>query len=261
VIGRVGGRLALVVLAVAAIVWLAYDLRDLSLNGKGRAQARGAHSAAQVARVLSLYSQATRLNADPTPRIDEARFLLGLGRAQAATRVLNAVVDRNPGNLIAWSLLAKSAAVVDPPRAAEAAGQLRVLFGHPKGYALQQTSITTRGGLVAVAPQLVIGLVETTGIAGKVAKIDGWALDAERILITANGRLVATGVPNLNRPDVARVYGPRFRLVGFKIPVPLALLEPAGRKAKVAVFASKGNFASQLPVSCRTTVQEFGCGG
>jgi hypothetical protein len=256
--GRVAGRVALLALSIVAAAWLIWDLRALTLDAHARADARTAQSRAQVAHALSLYSQASRGNADPTPRIDEARFLLALGRTRAASEILSRVVSANPGNLIAWSLLAKSSATTDPPRAAEAAEQLHVLFGHPKGYRIQQASITTPSGVVTVAPQLEVGLVESAGVIGDVAKFEGWALSAQKILITANGRLVATGVPTGDRPDVARSYHSKNTRLGFTIPVPVSVLESGGRKAAVRAFGSNNRIASQLPVNCRPP-QPFGC--
>ena len=78
--GRIAARVILFVLAAAALAWFAYDVRAVSLDAQGRSEARLAHGAPQVDRALSLFAQAAHGNADPTPRIDEARFLISLGR-------------------------------------------------------------------------------------------------------------------------------------------------------------------------------------
>lgn len=272
-IGRTSARVGLVALAAVAVAWLAYDLRALSLDAQGRATAKVARRPAQVDRALSLFAQAARGNADPTPRINEAKFLLTLGRTRQAVDVLGTVTRANPGNVVAWTLLETATAATDPPHAANANQQLRSLFGHPVGLSYTQPSIRTPSGVVEVAPGHVQGQVEGVRVIGQVAQFEGWSaavttgaggrssvVPAEYILIVSDSRLVAASAPTDFRRDVAKAYGVPIARVGFTINVPTALLERAGRKAGVQVFGSLKGVASQLPISCRPKRQAFGCG-
>jgi hypothetical protein len=270
-------RVGLAALAVVAVAWLAYDLRALSLDAQGRAQARVARSTPQVERALSLFADAARGNADPTPRIDEARFLLSLGRTRQAVGVLDTVVHTNPGNVLAWSLLASSTAASDPRRAAEAVRQLRLQFGHPFVYYVAQRTIFSPTGVIQVVPGQVIGGVDTERVIGRVARFVGWSATLTKkpgggvnvvpsadILILADGRFVAGGAPTMARPDLERSLS-RFvhasvTGVGFTIDAPLALLYARGRKARIQVFGSAGGVASLLPIKCSPQPQVFGCG-
>jgi hypothetical protein len=266
-------RVGLAALGAVAVAWLAYDLRALSLDAQGHAAANVAHRPAQVDRALSLFAQAARGNADPTPRINEARFLLTLGRTRQAADVLGTVARANPGNVQAWTLLATATATTDPGRAAEANQQLRSLFGHPAGLSYTQPSIITPTGVVEVAPERVLGQVESVRVIGQVAQFEGWSaavtkgpggrsslVPPQDILLVSDSRLVTTSAPTDFRRDVAKAYGAPIARVGFTINVPTALLERAGRKAGVQVFGSLQGVASELPISCRPKRQAFGCG-
>jgi hypothetical protein len=276
-IGRISARLALLALAALAIAWFAYDLHALSLDARGRAAAGVAQSAPQVQRALSQFADAAHLNADPTPRIDEARFLLSLGRTRQAAGVLNAVVHANPGNVLAWSLLASATTASDPARSAEANKQLRLLFGHPVVEYVAEGTIFAPTGVLQVVPGRAAGRVDRVRIAGKVARFVGWSAalnnrpggglfvtPSEDVLILANGRFVAGGSPTLQRPDVSRSLSQLFHglvpRIGFTIDVPVALLGTNGRKARIQVFGSSGSVASPLAIQCSPTPQAFGCG-
>jgi Tetratricopeptide repeat len=271
--GRTAARVGLVAVAAVAVAWLAYDLRALSLDAQGHAAANVARRPAQVDRALSLFAQAARGNADPTPRINEAKFLLSLGRTRQAVDVLGTVTRANPGNVQAWTLLASATVASDPRRFAEANQQLRALFGHPVGSSYQLSSILTPHGVVEVSPGQVKGQVDGVRAIGPVAQFEGWSaavterpgggsslVPAEEILILSDSRLVASSAPTGARRDVARAYSAPIARVGFTINVPIAMLERAGRRADVEVLASLNGTASELPVNCHPRRQAFGCG-
>jgi hypothetical protein len=276
-IGRTAARVGLVVLAALAAAWLAYDLRAVSLDAQGRADARVAHRESQVDRALSLFAQAARANADPTPRIDQARLLLAIGRTGQAADVLDRVVRTNPGNVQAWSLLESATATSDPRRAAQAENQLRVLFGHPVIYNPLQGWMLTGAGVAYIGPG-VIGRVESVRVTGSVAQFSGWLATAtkppgspwsvgpaDEILIVSDGRLVGGGLPTVTRPDISRAISEFLRAstapegLGFRIYVPLALLKRVGRKADLHVFGISQRIASALSILCSPSLPTPGC--
>jgi len=257
---------------VVVLAWLGYDLRALSLGAQARAKAHVAHSGLQVEQALSRFAQAAQGSADPTPRIDEARFLLSLGRTSQAAGVLNSVVRGNPGNVIAWSLLSSATAGTDPRRQAEANQQLFLLFGHPVVYYVAQGTIFSPTGTLSVLPGQVQGHVEGVQIRGDVARFVGWSamvtkkagrglslVPAEDVLLLVNGRFVAGGTPTRARPDVARAFQVPVAQVGFSIDVPVAQLETPTGKEQVQVFGSSRGVASSLPINCSPQLQILGC--
>jgi hypothetical protein len=273
----VTARVSLLALAALAVAWLAYDLRALSLDSQGRAEARVARGAPQVERALSHFADAARGNADPTPRLDEAKFLISLGRTRQAAGVLGAVVRTNPGNVLAWSLLASATATSDPSRAAEADRQLNLLFGHPVVYYVAQGIIFSPTGVVQVVPARDVGAVDSVRVVGGVARFVGWSatltnkpgagkslVPSANVVVLADGRFVAGGAPTIAGPAAARALSRSLQVpvgrVGFSIDAPAALLEPGGRKARIQVFGSSGSVASQLAITCNPRPLAFGCG-
>lgn len=274
----IAARVGLVVLALLAASWLAYDLRAVSLDAQGRAAARVAQGFPQVNHALSLFAQAARGNADPTPRTDQARLLLAVGRTRQAVDVLDGVVRTNPGNLQAWSLLASAAAASDPRRAAQADDQLRILFGHPVVYRAGQGSILTPSGVVAVVPGRIIGTVESTRVTRAVTHLAGWSavttkqvgggwtvMSADEILIISAGRLIGGGLPTVTRPDISRAVSAFLHLavapegLGFAIDVPRALLKRVGGKADLHVFGISQRIATELSIHCSPSLPTPGC--
>jgi hypothetical protein len=268
VIGRTPQRIALVVVAVAAVLWLAHGLRALNLDTQGRdaVRAAGQHpSRAQVASAVSRFTRAARLNADPTPKIDQATLFLRLGRVRQAAGLLDGVVRANPGNVRAWTLLASATARVDPERSAEASRALRRLFGQPRGSVSQQEPVlTTSGRVLRVVPEAVDGVIDSSLVLGDRARINGWAGSvkdgraASSVLVFANGRLVGEVAPRIPRLDVAQAH-PSLRLSGFVIVLPRNLLEAGGKQAKIQVFGIDRQVASRIPFDC-SQHQAFGCG-
>jgi hypothetical protein len=268
--GRAAQRLAVVVVAGAVVLWLAHGLRALSLDAQGRdrAPAAGGHpSPAQVFDAVSLFTRAARLNADPTPRIDQATLLLRLGRARQAAAVLEGVVRANPGNVRAWTLVAAATAQFDPERSAKASRTLRGLFGQPPGFVSQvEPILTTSGQVLQILPEAVQGQGEASPVVGTNVRFSGWAgsvrdrRPASSILVFSNGRLVAAGRPTLLRPDVARAQGAGLARSGFMILVPLRRLQEGGRKARVQVYVTEQRVASPLQFACDRR-QDFMCTG
>ena len=269
---RIAGRAALVALALIVIVPLAYDLRALSLDAQGSAQARVARNPGQVSRALSLFSQSARENPDPRPRVDAARFLISLGRTREATSILNAVVHTNPGSIVAWSLLAEATVRTDRKREAQANQQLFGLFGHPVVYFPATKAIFSPIGVLTVAGGQVRGAVDTVRITGSVARFTGWSAVTSKsrggvsvtpsmqVLVLAGGRFIAGATPTLERPDVAHFYRVTAAPVGFTIAVPVRELGSARSPVGVQVFGISPGVASQLPVICSPRAQAFGCG-
>ncbi len=108
------------------------------------------------------------------------------------------------------------------------------------------------GRPVAVARGAVAGFVEHLRVpdAGHV-EIEGWAADARRrasvsrILVFVDGQLIGETKPDAPRPDVAKTYGPRAALSGYRLSI--ARLDAASLARRVRVFAVSGGRASELP--------------
>jgi hypothetical protein len=268
VIGRIAQRIVLVVVAVAAILWLAHGLRALSLDAQGRdvVRAAGQHpSPAQVSRAVSRFGRAARLNADPTPKIDQATLFLRLGRVRQAAGLLDGVVRANPGNIRAWTMLASTTTQSNPRRSVRAFRALRDLFGRPPGRVSPQEPIVTRSGRIfRIVPELVNGTIDSSLALGGEARISGWAGSvkyrrrASLVVVFFNGRLVGEVAPRQFRVDVARSYPPLAR-AGFVIQLPLRLLEARGKRGKIQVFGIDRQAASAIPFDCNRH-QALGCG-
>jgi hypothetical protein len=80
-------------------------------------------------------------------------------------------------------------------------------------------------------------------------RLGGWAVDppenkpVKRILVFAGDRLIAEGVPAVERPDVAGNLGHQAKLSGFGLRVPLQGVKPS----QLRVFAVSGGDAAMLP--------------
>jgi hypothetical protein len=89
------------------------------------------------------------------------------------------------------------------------------------------------------------GYVDYSYVRGSYLVLQGWAADvsattpAQRILVTADGKLVFAGSPNVQRPDVARALAaPALVRAGFLILIPQRLVRtPAGTRRHVRVYA------------------------
>ena len=104
-----------------------------------------------------------------------------------------------------------------------------------------------------IRPDAVTGFVESVTAPSGSVQVDGWAADgklrspARRILVLDSGRVLAAGVPTLDRPDVAGSIGSGAGRSGFRIvfddPRTTKLAEPG----RLRVFALTDGAASELP--------------
>lgn len=275
---HIASRVALVVLASAAIAWLVHDLTavvdDVHAQAGARALVQSSQpSARRAAEVISQFESAASFNADPTPRIDEARFLLELGRTRMAARVLDGVVQHNSGNVVAWGLLATATAADDPARANQALQRLRALFGHPPDAGAEKGFLLSHNGIVEVARGQVFGLVESAYIFRARVYFIGWAVvaktptngerppgPADTILVVAQGRVIATGTPTLPRPSVARQFpGLNNARIGFVVSAPVSQLMNGTTRRRVTLFGAFGSIGAPLSVNCAGSADAFVC--
>jgi predicted Zn-dependent protease len=121
-------RVALVVLALAVLGWLAVGLRPAV--PETRAKEVLAHqplTAADRAHALRLLRDARTLNPDTRPRVTEGALLVASRRPRAATAVLRGVVADEPQNAQAWALLTAAYRTYDPARAKAAFARFQAL--------------------------------------------------------------------------------------------------------------------------------------
>jgi predicted Zn-dependent protease len=123
---RVAVRVGLVVVAVAAIVWLGLGLRASRLEAHGIALA-GAHpTPASIASSQRALIDAEANSADTRPLLLQGELFIFAAQPRRAIPPLEEVVRREPENFEAWRLLAN---------AATAAGD-RALAAHARARAL-----------------------------------------------------------------------------------------------------------------------------
>jgi hypothetical protein len=124
---------------------------------------------------------------------------------------------------------------------------------------LAQLTLTERGGReavvlspgrhIAIAPKEVDGLVDSVDVKPRRLSVRGWAADterrlvADRVLVFSGERLVAVGVPTLERRDVADAYTNAVARSGFWLSTPARL---AG---ELRVIAAVRETASELEFS------------
>ena len=109
------------------------------------------------------------------------------------------------------------------------------------------------GARVEVRPGAVQGFVETAGTVGdRVVVAQGWAADtkrkqpAERVLLFADGRLLADEPPSKPRSDLVKLHGPALRRAGFVIGGAGARGEKPPSPGSLRVIAVIGDRASEL---------------
>ena len=113
-------RVAVAVLAVAAIGWLAVMERDARLQERGvRASGRLA-TAGNAARADAAFRDARLLNPDTTPDVGRSLLYLAQERRPAAVALLDDVLRREPDNLTAWAALYNVTRDHDPAAARRA---------------------------------------------------------------------------------------------------------------------------------------------
>jgi hypothetical protein len=121
-------RLVVLVLAVPVIVWLAASYHDARLIAHGKnVLAKQQVSRAEVESALSDVRSAHTL----TDRTESLSFAAALeiraGRLDAARRIYEQIVHREPEGAEAWLVLSQLSAKTDPARAAEALRQVNRL--------------------------------------------------------------------------------------------------------------------------------------
>jgi predicted Zn-dependent protease len=122
-------RVAIVVVAVAAIAWLGVSYRNAANQEDARALvSQQAPPPADVARALRELDAADSLNPD---RAEGQALRFGLhvrgGRLDLARADLERLLRREPANAEAWLLLASLTRQSDPARSAQARARLKAL--------------------------------------------------------------------------------------------------------------------------------------
>jgi predicted Zn-dependent protease len=121
-------RAGLVVVAVAANVWLGLGLRASRLEARGIALATANPSPATVAASQRALIDAEANNADTRPLVLQGELFIFAGQPRRAIPPLQEVVRREPENFEAWRLLANAAtAVGNQALAAHARGRALAL--------------------------------------------------------------------------------------------------------------------------------------
>lgn len=121
------GRVALAALALVALAYLTIGLRNVVLaeRGEGLAALLGP-TADQVDEAERLLERARVLDPDTRPLLVEGRLLAAQGRPEGRALVERAV-EREPDNVVAWSVLAEATREADPARSRAALARMREL--------------------------------------------------------------------------------------------------------------------------------------
>jgi predicted Zn-dependent protease len=126
----VGARIAIAVVALVALAWLAINLRGLGLSERGeRLAATPNATRAQVEEAEDALEDARFLNPDTRPLLVEGSLLAAQGgrRAEEGIELLERAVRREPDNLVAWGVLADATRRLDPARSRVARQRAREL--------------------------------------------------------------------------------------------------------------------------------------
>jgi hypothetical protein len=209
-----------------------------------------------LTRALDLLRRAGEHNPDPRPQIDEALLLLNAGDNRSSARLLEAVVNRNPGNVRAWGLLATAAASFDERRSLQANGELLRLYGRIPGKLGNGVVRSPGGARYRVALGHVVGVVDgVVRLGHDRVEFVGWAgvlgtrRPVDEVLIVSHGRVVHAGVPTVRRRDVSLANG--VGRTGFRIVVPIAALRSDDGELDAHVLGAGGGAASLLSFNCR----------
>jgi predicted Zn-dependent protease len=120
-------RAAAAAVALLALVDLAVGLRNVVLAERGeRLAALKDPTAAQVGEAEDLLERARLLDPDTRPILVEGRLLAARGDDEGRA-LLERAVEREPDNVLAWSVLALAMHDVDPARSREALARMRDL--------------------------------------------------------------------------------------------------------------------------------------
>lgn len=107
-------RVAVGIIALAAIGWLAVMERDARLYDRGLAAGGRLDDPATIARAEADLRAARLLNPDRTPDVARALVLSTTGREAEARALIEDVLRAEPDNLSAWSALGYANAGKDP---------------------------------------------------------------------------------------------------------------------------------------------------
>jgi tetratricopeptide (TPR) repeat protein len=123
-------RIAVGVLVVAVLAWLAIGLRNARLEADGASLIGSSPATAspeRLAEARDAYRRAGERNPDTGPEIRAAGIANFTGQPEEAVELLRDVVRREPENFDAWLVLASAAAEIDPPLAERARERARSL--------------------------------------------------------------------------------------------------------------------------------------
>ena len=120
-------RAAVAAVALLVLAYLAVGLRNVVLAERGeRLAALLDPTAAQVDEAEDLLERARLLDPDTRPLVVEGRLLTARGDDEGPA-LLERAVEREPDNVLAWSVLALAMHEADPARSREALARMREL--------------------------------------------------------------------------------------------------------------------------------------
>jgi predicted Zn-dependent protease len=123
----VAGRVALATVALLALAYLSIGYRNVVLGERGaRLAALESPTDAQVAEAEDLLERARLLDPDTRPLLLEGGLLAAHGREEGLV-LLEDAVEKEPDNVLAWSVLAAATREADPARSRAARARMREL--------------------------------------------------------------------------------------------------------------------------------------
>ena len=120
-------RVAVAVVAVVVLAWLAVMERDARLEARGVALAGSAQRATDYDRAHDAFRAASFLNPDTTPEVGRALLYKAQRDQRRAVATIEAVLAREPDNLAAWGVLYAFTREPDPAAARRALDERRRL--------------------------------------------------------------------------------------------------------------------------------------
>ena len=120
-------RVAVAVVAVVVLAWLAVMERDARLEARGVALAGSAQRATDYDRAHDAFRAASFLNPDTTPEVGRALLYKAQRDQRRAVATIEAVLAHEPDNLAAWGVLYAFTREPDPAAARRALDERRRL--------------------------------------------------------------------------------------------------------------------------------------
>ena len=123
-------RIALGLLVIAVLAWVAIGLRNARLEADAAGLVGSSPASAsqeRLAEARDAYLRAAELSPDTGPEVRAAGIANFTGEPREALGILRGVVDREPDNFDAWLLIASAADRLDPALAARARERVRSL--------------------------------------------------------------------------------------------------------------------------------------